>query len=77
MFRRFDVISPWTVGNVFTEDGKKHAATATWKDDLAASKKAEMGHLPVVYPGFSWTNLRGKGATRSRGGAGSSTGGSS
>ncbi|HEX3149136.1 MAG TPA: glycoside hydrolase family 71/99-like protein [Gemmataceae bacterium] len=61
-FRRFDVISPWNVGNVTIADGKKHAATGYWKDDLAETKKVGMAYLPVIYPGFGWTNLKGKGA---------------
>jgi hypothetical protein len=61
-FRRFDVISPWNVGNVTTIDGEKHAATGSWAGDLAEARKAGVGYLPVVYPGFGWTNLKGKGA---------------
>ena len=62
--RRFDVISPWNVGHTTAERGKKYAATDTWKDDLAEAKKAGMTYLPVVYPGFAWTNLMGKGAAK-------------
>jgi len=59
-FRRFDVLSPWNVGNVTTDGGEKHAATSSWKEDLAECKKAGVGYLPVIYPGFGWTNLKGK-----------------
>ncbi len=59
-FRRFDVISPWNVGNYATIDGKKIAATDYWKADLAEAKKHGMEYLPVIYPGFGWTNLKGK-----------------
>jgi hypothetical protein len=61
-FRRFDVISPWNVGNVVRVKGQKHANTGYWKDDLAEAKRAGMAYLPVIYPGFGWTNLKGKGA---------------
>jgi len=61
-FRRFDAISPWNVGNYSKVGGQKHAATGHWKDDLTEAKKAGMAFLPVIYPGFSWTNLKGKGA---------------
>jgi hypothetical protein len=64
VFRRFDIISPWNVGNTTTENGKKHAATDYWKDDFAEAKKAGMAYLPVVYPGFAWTNLKGKDAVK-------------
>jgi hypothetical protein len=58
--RRFDVISPWNVGHVTTVDGRKQAATDGWKDDKAEAEKAGMALLPVLYPGFGWTNLKGK-----------------
>jgi hypothetical protein len=61
-FRRFDVISPWNVGNVTRVDGEKQAATGSWTGDLAEATKAGAGYLPVVYPGFGWTNLKGNGA---------------
>src|SRR5688500_10273141 len=56
-FRRFDVISPWNVGNVTIAGDRKQAATHYWKDDLAEAKKAGMAYLPTIYPGFGWTNL--------------------
>ena len=59
VFRRFDVISPWNVGNVSIEGGRKFASTRTWAGDRAESKKAGMELLPVIYPGFGWTNLKG------------------
>lgn len=59
-FRRFDVISPWNVGNAVKIGGEKHAATGSWKDDLAEAKASGMAYLPVIYPGFGWTNLQGK-----------------
>jgi hypothetical protein len=63
-FRRFDVISPWNVGNVQMIDGKKHANTQSWKADQAAAKEAKIDFLPVVYPGFGWINLQGESAAR-------------
>lgn len=65
VFRRFDVISPWNVGNSSKVDGQKHAATGYWKDDLAEAKNAQMAYLPVIYPGFGWTNLNGREAAKS------------
>jgi hypothetical protein len=63
-FRRFDVISPWNVGNVALVDGRKHAVTDYWKEDLTDVKKVGMAYLPVVYPGFGWMNLKGKESAR-------------
>jgi hypothetical protein len=60
VFRRLDIICPWNVGNHAKIGEQKHAATGYWKDDLAEAKKAGMGYLPVIYPGFGWTNLYGE-----------------
>jgi hypothetical protein len=60
VFRRFDVISPWNTGNYAKEDGQKQASTGSWKEDLEEAKRAGMGYLPVIYPGFGWTNLHGE-----------------
>lgn len=59
-FRRFDVISPWNVGNVTQSDGRKRAATDYWKDDAAEARRHQMAYLPVIYPGFGWRNLKGE-----------------
>jgi hypothetical protein len=63
-FRKLDIISPWNVGHVAIEDGKKQAATAYWKDDLAEAQRAGKEFLPVIYPGFGWTNLKGNSAAK-------------
>jgi hypothetical protein len=59
VFRRFDVISPWNTGNATMEADQKQASTGAWRDDLDEAKRAGMGYLPVVYPGFGWRNLKG------------------
>jgi hypothetical protein len=61
-FRRLDVISPWNVGNYTKVGDHRHASTGYWKDDLTEAKRAGMAYLPVIYPGFGWTNLKGKDA---------------
>lgn len=58
VFRSFDVISPWNVGNHTVSDTNKFASTGYWAADLAAATNASMMYLPVVYPGFSWDNLQ-------------------
>src|SRR5262249_43937319 len=60
----FDVISPWNVGNAREEGGLKQASTTTWKEDLAEAKRNGRELLPVVYPGFGWTNLQGPQSAR-------------
>ena len=63
-FRRFDVISPWNVGNWGMVDGERHASTGYWKEDLEEARRAGMEYYPVIYPGFAWTNLQGAGAEK-------------
>jgi hypothetical protein len=57
VFRRFDVYSPWNVGNYSLNGTNKFASTGYWADDLTAANAAGMLYLPVIYPGFSWDNL--------------------
>jgi hypothetical protein len=57
--RRYDVISPWNVGNYsIDKEGDKYASTHYWQADIEEAKRAGMLYLPVFYPGFSWDNLK-------------------
>ena len=60
VFRRFDVISPWKVGleRMTRFIGKKNIYSELWKKELKEAKKNNMSFMPVVYPGFSWKNLK-------------------
>ena len=61
LLRRFDGYSPWNVGNVArAASGTLRAATGYWAEDKAECERNGMLWLPVVYPGFSWDNLKGK-----------------
>jgi len=60
VFRRFDVISPWNVGNCVPSGGALRAKTEQWPADLVESRRAGMLFMPVVFPGFSWDNLQRK-----------------
>ena len=62
-FRRLDVVSPWNVGNFSRIKGQRHASTDCWERDLAETKRAGIGFLPVIYPGFGWANLKGEDAS--------------
>ena len=54
-----DVVSPWTVGRYRTPEQAVRHAEKTWKPDLAWCRGREIDFLPVVFPGFSWSNLKG------------------
>ena len=42
VFRRFDVYSPWNVGNVSVSGTNRYASTAYWSADLATARAAGM-----------------------------------
>jgi hypothetical protein len=59
--RRLDAYAPWNVGNCSKDKaGDSHAATDCWADDLRECRRNGVRWLPVVYPGFSWDNLKRK-----------------
>lgn len=54
-----DIISPWTVGRYRDEAGVGRHAKRSWKPDIDWCKQRKLDYLPVVFPGFSWHNLKG------------------
>jgi hypothetical protein len=53
-----DIVSPWTVGRYRTlPDVETHAQTR-WAADLAWCRGRGKDYLPVVFPGFSWHNMK-------------------
>ncbi|HBN79018.1 MAG TPA: hypothetical protein DD473_25035 [Planctomycetaceae bacterium] len=59
-FRRLDILSPWNVGNVSHQDGNKEASTGYWQKDFEEATSNNVEWMPVIYPGFSWKNLKGE-----------------
>ncbi|MBU6301464.1 MAG: xylosidase/arabinosidase [Verrucomicrobia bacterium] len=53
-----DVISPWSVGRYRNREEVGAIAAATLRQDLAWCGERGISYLPVVFPGFSWHNLR-------------------
>ncbi len=61
VYARMNAYCPWNVGNYTTDpDGIKHAATGSWPADQKECASHRQLWIPVVYPGFSWDNLRQK-----------------
>ena len=56
------VISPWSVGRYRTPAEAASHATAVWQPDLLWCRERGIDFLPVAFPGFSWSNLKGAGA---------------
>lgn len=55
-----DAYAPWNVGNHSKDPGGARATTGYWAEDKAECDRRGVLWLPVVYPGFSWDNLRRK-----------------
>jgi hypothetical protein len=54
-----DVLSPWSVGRFRDLPGVQHHAEQYWQQDLMWARKHNIDYMPVVFPGFSWHNLKG------------------
>lgn len=55
-FKKVDIIHPWFVGR-FNEAGIS-VMMERIKNDIAWCKENKVDYVPVVYPGFSWHNMR-------------------
>jgi hypothetical protein len=54
-----DIVSPWTVGRMNNlADVNEFAFVRIWKPDMKWCKDHHKDYLPVVFPGFSWANLK-------------------
>jgi hypothetical protein len=56
-----DVISPWSVGRYRTPQEAERHANEVWMQDLQWCQQEQIQFLPVVFPGFSWQNLKNEG----------------
>ncbi|MGJ5206466.1 glycoside hydrolase family 71/99-like protein [Bradyrhizobium sp. HKCCYLR20261] len=54
---RLDVISPWTVGRYADDRGSDNYRAKFIEPDLAESRSIGVDYMPVIFPGFSWSNL--------------------
>jgi hypothetical protein len=62
VYRRYDVLSPWTVGRFRNDAGVDRFVRDHVLPDMVEAKGLGIGYMPVVFPGFSWYNLqRGRG----------------
>jgi arylsulfatase A len=54
-----DVISPWAPGRYRTIKGVKSHAEDFWNEDEKWCTQNDLDYMPVIFPGFSWHNLKG------------------
>ena len=53
-----DVISPWTPGRYQNPQGATRHGETYWQPDVVWCHEHSLDYLPVVFPGFSWHNLK-------------------
>ncbi|MGO9407683.1 MAG: IPT/TIG domain-containing protein [Acidimicrobiales bacterium] len=56
VYRRFAIISPWTVGRYTDPAGALQYAMTTLSDDIAEAGRVGADLVPVVFPGYSARN---------------------
>ena len=54
-----DIVSPWTVGRYIDPSGAARYAEDELKPDQAWCHERNIDYMPVVFPGFSWHNMKG------------------
>ncbi|TWT29604.1 hypothetical protein KOR34_51580 [Posidoniimonas corsicana] len=58
ILRSADIVSPWMVGRFRTPEEAERIAAEVWRPDLQWCREQRLDYLPVVFPGFSWHNMR-------------------
>lgn len=56
-YRSFNVLSPWSVGRYSSLSGADNFRQNQIVPDLAETGRHGIDYMPVIFPGFSWTNL--------------------
>ncbi len=59
LVRQADIVHTWSVGRYRDEAGVRRAEQV-WREDAAWCRENKLTFMPVVFPGFSWRNLKGK-----------------
>lgn len=55
---RADIVSPWMVGRTDSPRTAETHAKTVWAGDMAWCRRNRKEFMPVVFPGFSWHNMR-------------------
>ena len=58
VLKQADIISPWAVGRYNSIAGYMERVNKFLKPDILWCKENDIGYAPVVFPGFSWRNLK-------------------
>jgi hypothetical protein len=60
LIAKADIVSPWTVGRYRTLKQVEEHGRERWKKDVQWCKDQKKEYLPVIFPGFSWHNMKPK-----------------
>ncbi len=55
-----DVLSPWSIGRFADLPGVQLHAKKYWRKDVVWAREHDIDYMPVIFPGFSWHNLKGE-----------------
>ena len=58
VYRSYDVLSPWSVGRFGDDAGADNFYRGLVGPDRAEAHRVGVRYMPVVSPGFSWSNLQ-------------------
>lgn len=58
VIKNADIIMPWAVGR-YSSGSYSNTASGTLAGDIAWCKANNIDYVPLVFPGFSWGNLKG------------------
>lgn len=58
VYAMMDVIQPWTVGRYRDEAGADRWKEEFLTPDLTRTRENSQEYMPVIFPGFSWANLK-------------------
>jgi hypothetical protein len=57
-YRMYDIISPWSVGRYANDADEHNFMQMHVLPDMQLTKALGIDYMPVVFPGFSWHNLK-------------------
>lgn len=58
LLAKADIISPWAVGRLATPQDAAGRESAVLRPDIVKAAEWKADCLPVIFPGFSWQNLK-------------------
>lgn len=58
LLKQVQIISPWAVGRYRTPKQAAQTVATQVRDDLKWTREHGDAYLPVIFPGFSWANLK-------------------